>query len=104
MAYTLEQIYEALGKVENGAGMVNDLKDAITKTRNEAATSRINKNKVLDALGLRDDENSLSGLAATLSALKQFSARKFGQRVKRPSRASERPCGKIRSEREKSRA
>lgn len=72
MAYTLEEIYEALGKVENGAGMVKDLKDAITKTRNEAATSRINKNKVLDALGLRDDENSLAGLTATLTALKQF--------------------------------
>jgi len=79
MAYSLEQIYEALGKVENGGAMVADLQEAISKTRNEAATSRLDRNKVLDALGLRNTENnaggldaSLANLTATLTALKQY--------------------------------
>ena len=62
MAYSLEQIYAALGKVENGGAMVADLQDAISKTRNEAATSRLDRNKVLDALGLRNTENNAGGL------------------------------------------
>lgn len=31
--YTLEQIYEALGKIENGSTMVADLQDAIRGAR-----------------------------------------------------------------------
>ena len=50
MAYTLEQIYEALGKIENGGTMVADLQDVIRSTRDEAAKSRIEKNKI----GLQD--------------------------------------------------
>lgn len=40
MAYTLQQIFEALGKVENGGAMVADLQDVISKTRTEAANNR----------------------------------------------------------------
>ena len=54
MAYTLQQIFEALGKVENGGSMVADLQTEISKVRSEAANNRISRNKVLDALGLRD--------------------------------------------------
>ena len=73
MAYTLQQIYEALGKVENGGAMVADLQDVISQTRNEAAASRVAKNKVLDALGIRgeDSDDALKNLAETLKALKQ---------------------------------
>ena len=53
MAYTLEQIYEALGKIENGGTMVADLQDAIRGARDEAAKNRIEKNKILDQLNLR---------------------------------------------------
>lgn len=70
--YTLEQIYEALGKVENGGTMVADLQDAIRGARDEAAKSRIEKNKILDQLNLRnsgDTEGALRNLAATLTAL-----------------------------------
>ena len=73
MAYTLNQIYEALGKVENGGTMVADLQDAIRAARDEAAKSRIERNKVLDKLNLRADgdvDSSLSQLVATLSAVK----------------------------------
>lgn len=37
MAYTLQQIFEALGKVENGGSMVADLQTEISKVRSEAA-------------------------------------------------------------------
>lgn len=36
MAYTLQQIFEALGKVENGGSMVADLQTEISKVRSEA--------------------------------------------------------------------
>lgn len=73
MSYTLQQIYEALGKVENGGAMVADLQDAISVARNEAAASRVAKNKVLDALGLRgeDNDDALKNLSETLKALRQ---------------------------------
>lgn len=73
MSYTLQQIYEALGKVENGGAMVADLQDAISAARNEAAASRVAKNKVLDALGLRgeDNDDALKNLSETLKALRQ---------------------------------
>ena len=75
--YTLEQINEALGKFENGSSMVADLQGLISKTNNEAAKHRVERNKVLDALGLRDGEgggldNSLANLTGTLEALKKF--------------------------------
>lgn len=72
MAYTLEQIYEALGKIENGGTMVADLQDVIRSTRDEAAKSRIEKNKILDALNLRsggDPDGNLQNIVATLTAL-----------------------------------
>lgn len=72
MAYTLEQIYEALGKIENGGTMVADLQDAIRGARDEAAKSRVEKNKILDQLNLRqggDTEGALRNLVATLTAL-----------------------------------
>lgn len=86
MAYTLEQIYEALGKVENGAEMTADLQDAIHKTREEAAKNRVERNKardeaaksrtamdgILDKLNLRgkeDADTSLDELVETLKAL-----------------------------------
>lgn len=72
MAYTLDQIYEALGKIENGGTMVADLQDVIRGTREEAAKSRIEKNKVLDALNLRnggDPDANLNNIVATLTAL-----------------------------------
>jgi nucleoside-diphosphate-sugar epimerase len=74
MAYTLQQIYEALGKIENGGPMVADLQNAIGTIRGEAASNRTSRNKVLDALGLRDGDNvddSVKNLAATLTALRQ---------------------------------
>ena len=74
MAYTLEQIFAALGKVENGGTMVADLQSIISSARNEAASSRVERNKVLDALGLRGSENpeaSLNNLRTTLEALKK---------------------------------
>ena len=70
--YTLEQIYEALGKIENGGTMVADLQDAIRGARDEAAKSRVEKNKILDQLNLRqggDTEGALRNLVATLTAL-----------------------------------
>ncbi|WP_044503178.1 hypothetical protein [Megasphaera massiliensis] len=72
MPYTLEQIYEALSKIENGGTMVADLQDVIRGTREEAAKNRIEKNKILDALNLRnggDQDGNLKNLAATLAAL-----------------------------------
>lgn len=72
MAYTLEQIYEALGKIENGGTMVADLQDAIRGARDEAAKNRIEKNKILDQLNLRqsgDTDGALKNLVATLTAL-----------------------------------
>lgn len=72
--YTLEQIFAALGGVENGGAMVADLQALITGARNEAAANRVERNKVLDALGLRGSENpeaSLNNLKATLDALKK---------------------------------
>lgn len=72
MAYTLEQIYEALGKIENGGTMVADLQDVIRSTRDEAAKSRVEKNKILDALNLRsggDPDGNLKNIVATLTAL-----------------------------------
>ena len=72
MAYTLDQIYEALGKIENGGTMVADLQDVIRGTREEAAKNRIEKNKVLDALNLRnggDPDANLNNIVATLTAL-----------------------------------
>lgn len=75
MAYTLQQIFEALGKVENGGSMVADLQNEISKVRSEAANNRISRNKVLDALGLRDGDNvddSIKNLATTLSVLQQL--------------------------------
>lgn len=72
MAYTLEQIYEALGKIENGGMMVADLQDAIRGARDEAAKNRIEKNKILDQLNLRqsgDTDGALKNLVATLTAL-----------------------------------
>jgi len=75
MAYTLEQIYAALGTVENGGAMVADLQNALQNTRNEAARYRTDRNKVLDALGLRDDgnvEQSLGNLANTLNVIRQI--------------------------------
>ncbi|MBS5519593.1 MAG: hypothetical protein SOU94_06590 [Acidaminococcus sp.] len=74
MAYTLEQIFEALGKVENGGTMVADLQTLISSARNEAAANRVERNKVLDALGLRGSDNpeaSLNNLRTTLEALKK---------------------------------
>ena len=73
MASTLNQIYDELGKVENGGTMVADLQDAIRSAREEAAKSRIERNKVLDKLNLResgDVDSSLSQLVATLSAVR----------------------------------
>ena len=70
--YTLEQIYEALGKIENGGTMVADLQDAIRDARDEAAKNRIEKNKILDQLNLRqsgDTDGALKNLVATLTAL-----------------------------------
>lgn len=70
--YTLEQIFEALGKVENGGTMVADLQDAIRNAREEAAKSRIEKNKILDQLNLRqgdDVDGALKNLVATLAAV-----------------------------------
>ena len=55
--YTLDQIFAALGGVENGGAMVADLQAIITGARNEAAANRVERNKVLDALGLRGSEN-----------------------------------------------
>ena len=75
MAYTLQQIFEALGKVENGGAMVADLQDVISKTRTEAANNRVARNKVLDMLGLRDGDNldtSLQNLATTMAIVKQL--------------------------------
>ncbi len=75
MAYTLQQIFEALGKIENGGAMVADLQDVISKTRTEAANNRVARNKVLDLLGLRDGDNldtSLQNLAATMAVVKQL--------------------------------
>lgn len=72
--YTLEQIFAALGGVENGGAMVADLQALITGARNEAAANRVERNKVLDALGLRGSDNpeaSLNNLKATLDALKK---------------------------------
>lgn len=50
MAYTLEQIFGALGGVENGGAMVADLQSIISTARNEAAANRVERNRVLDAL------------------------------------------------------
>ncbi len=75
MAYTLQQIYEALSKIENGGTMVADMQDAISKVRAEAATNRVSRNKVLDALGLRDGENideNLRNLTATLDIVRKI--------------------------------
>ncbi|WP_297018168.1 hypothetical protein [uncultured Dialister sp.] len=72
--YTLEQIFEALGKAENGGAMVADLQNLITGVRNEAAANRVEKNKVLDALGLRssdDPQSALNNLRTALEALKK---------------------------------
>lgn len=72
MAYTLEQIFESLGKVENGGTMVADLQDVIRAAREEAAKNRIEKNNILDQLNLRtggDQEGALKNLVATLTAL-----------------------------------
>lgn len=77
--YTLEQIFAALGGVENGGSMVADLQTLISAARNEAASSRVERNKVLDALGLRGSENpdaALNNLKATLDALKKRAIRK----------------------------
>ncbi|MBM6984623.1 MAG: hypothetical protein I3I94_00620 [Acidaminococcaceae bacterium] len=74
MAYTLEQIFEALGKADNGGAMVADLQSIISTARNEAAANRVERNKVLDALGLRGSENpeaALNNLRTTLEALKK---------------------------------
>ena len=70
--YTLEQIYEALGKIENGGTMVAYLQDAIRGARDGAAKNRIEKNKILDQLNLRqsgDTDGALKNLVATLTAL-----------------------------------
>ena len=88
-AFTLQQIYDALGKIEDGgAEMVLSLQEAISKTRNEAAASRIDKNKVLDALGLRDDnqkgelDSTLQNLSETLAALKKVGEpEKLGKQI-----------------------
>ncbi|WP_337470271.1 hypothetical protein [Acidaminococcus fermentans] len=72
--YTLDQIFAALGGVENGGAMVADLQAIITGARNEAAANRVERNKVLDALGLRGSENpeaALNNLRTTLEALKK---------------------------------
>ena len=45
MAYTLQQIFEALEKVENGGSMVADLQTEISKVRSEAANNRISRKK-----------------------------------------------------------
>ena len=39
--YTLDQIFAALGGVENGGAMVADLQALITGARNEAAANRV---------------------------------------------------------------
>ena len=57
MAYTLEQIFEALGKADNGGAMVADLQSIISTARNEAAAYRVDRNKVLDALGIRESKD-----------------------------------------------
>ena len=44
MAYTLEQIFEALGKADNGGAMVADLQSIISTARNEAAANRVERN------------------------------------------------------------
>ena len=72
--YTLDQIFAALGGVENGGAMVADLQAIITGARNEAAANRVERNKVLDALGLRGSDNpeaALNNLRTTLEALKK---------------------------------
>mgnify|MGYP001168685845 CR=1 FL=1 len=69
---TLQEIYAALAAVENGATMANTIQAEINRLRNEAATYRATKNKILQALGLQDGEdldNQLAGIQASLSAL-----------------------------------
>lgn len=74
MAYTLKEIFEALGKIENGGAMVADLQDAISQVRQEAASNRVARNKVLDALGLRDGDNvdeAIKKITDTLTTVRQ---------------------------------
>lgn len=79
MAYTLKQIYAALGAVENGTEMIADLQQELSNVRNEAAQKRIEKNKILEALGIAADggdaENQLKGIATSMEALKATGAK-----------------------------
>lgn len=71
---TLQEIFDALSKAENGGDMVASLQEHLSKTRDEAASNRVARNKVLDALGLRDGddlEGNLKSLVSTLSAVKK---------------------------------
>lgn len=70
MAYTLEQIYTALGGIENGGAMAEDLQQLIKSTRDEAAKSRIEKNNILDKLNLRGSDNVEDSLKEITEALK----------------------------------
>ena len=73
MAYTLEQIYEALGKIENGGTMVADLQDAIRGARDEAAKSRVEKNKILDQLNCGEAALApLGGIGEELAGYKGY--------------------------------
>ncbi|HCJ90414.1 MAG TPA: hypothetical protein DHV71_00765 [Acidaminococcaceae bacterium] len=44
MAYILEQVLAALGKVKNGGIMVADLQSLVSSARNEAAANRVERN------------------------------------------------------------
>ena len=74
MAKTLKEIYEALGKVDGGTEMIADLQDEFSKVRNEAATKRVERNKVLEALGIAAEDGNLDeklkGIAASITALR----------------------------------
>lgn len=75
MAYTLEQIFEALGKADNGGAMVADLQSIISTARNEAAAYRVDRNKVLDALGIReskDPEKSLLNMRTLMDEVSKL--------------------------------
>ena len=84
MKYTLEQIYDALDKIEDGQTMKADLQDAIHKVREEAAKNRTEKNKardeadknlaemnkILEKLNLRGNEDVDASLDSMVESLK----------------------------------
>lgn len=112
---TLQEIFDALSKVENGGDMVVSLQEHLSKTRDEAASNRVARNKVLDALGLRDGddlEGNLKSLVSTLSAVKKVGdpnslgnqMATLQQQVKDLSDKYEASEAKVKEEAEKARA